>query len=326
MAKHVFISHASADCAAAERVRDDLESDGIACWMAPRDVPAGDDYAKAITDAIGSCNLRDNRQRVVVAERKQEQILRRKQICLCHDIEAGLGHRVLDARFAEQADRSSGTALSRMLAIEGRLGIRATYNVVGSLLAEVGPAIRKDTHCVAFHSYDHNVARRRFGSAILRSLAQRVFRRQLQQPVEPALYQLSRCRTVDYRLKGYRVPQSTITTELTPENLCYHNFEWLASSARSLGISAPTIDSRIVYIPIHFDDWPMHASGLDFETWGRQALETIAAQDFVAFCLHDCYADYWLPSYERFLRTIQGLGIFLTLDEVASDMFLGAAG
>ncbi|MQA29014.1 MAG: TIR domain-containing protein [Luteitalea sp.] len=55
--KHVFISYASADRPAAERVRDDLESDGIACWMAPRDVPPGADYATAITDAIGSCRV-----------------------------------------------------------------------------------------------------------------------------------------------------------------------------------------------------------------------------------------------------------------------------
>jgi hypothetical protein len=57
MAKQVFISYASADRLAAERVRDDLEADGIDCWIAPRDVPAGSDYARAITDSIGSCKV-----------------------------------------------------------------------------------------------------------------------------------------------------------------------------------------------------------------------------------------------------------------------------
>ena len=53
--KHVFISHASLDGVIAGRVRDDLEADGINCWMAPRDVPAGADHAVAIHDAIAAC-------------------------------------------------------------------------------------------------------------------------------------------------------------------------------------------------------------------------------------------------------------------------------
>lgn len=55
MAALVFVSYASPDLEPAERVRDDLEADGIPCWMAPRDVPAGGDYAEAITSAIEGC-------------------------------------------------------------------------------------------------------------------------------------------------------------------------------------------------------------------------------------------------------------------------------
>lgn len=49
---HVFISYSSQDREAAERVREALESRGWRCWMAPRDVGAGDDWAAAIEDAI----------------------------------------------------------------------------------------------------------------------------------------------------------------------------------------------------------------------------------------------------------------------------------
>lgn len=55
--KRVFISYATPDREAADQVCADLEADGIDCWMAPRDVRASDDYAEAITSAIGSCHV-----------------------------------------------------------------------------------------------------------------------------------------------------------------------------------------------------------------------------------------------------------------------------
>ena len=53
MPHDVFLSYASADRAAAQAVCAALESRGIACWVAPRDVPAGADWGEAILTAIG---------------------------------------------------------------------------------------------------------------------------------------------------------------------------------------------------------------------------------------------------------------------------------
>ena len=53
MPHDVFLSYASADRAAADAVCAALEARGIACWMAPRDVPAGADWGEAILTAIG---------------------------------------------------------------------------------------------------------------------------------------------------------------------------------------------------------------------------------------------------------------------------------
>ena len=53
----VFISYASADHQAAEVATAAIERRGIRCWMAPRDVPAGAEYAEAIMQAIGECRL-----------------------------------------------------------------------------------------------------------------------------------------------------------------------------------------------------------------------------------------------------------------------------
>ena len=52
MAALVFISYASGDHDRARVVRDDLEADGIPCWMASRDILGSDDYVTAIPPAI----------------------------------------------------------------------------------------------------------------------------------------------------------------------------------------------------------------------------------------------------------------------------------
>jgi TolB-like protein len=53
----VFISYASQEAAIADRIRAALEAAGILCWIAPRDVRAGQSYAAAIVEAINSCRM-----------------------------------------------------------------------------------------------------------------------------------------------------------------------------------------------------------------------------------------------------------------------------
>jgi TolB-like protein len=52
-----FISYASQDGAVAQAVCQALEGAGLACWIAPRNVRAGDFYADAIVQAINSCRV-----------------------------------------------------------------------------------------------------------------------------------------------------------------------------------------------------------------------------------------------------------------------------
>lgn len=54
MGSRVFISHSSQDALAAQRVCKALEAAGIACWIAPRDIPAATSWAQAISDALES--------------------------------------------------------------------------------------------------------------------------------------------------------------------------------------------------------------------------------------------------------------------------------
>ena len=51
----VFISYANQDKVTADAACAQLEADGIRCWIAPRDVPPGAEWAGAIVDAIDQC-------------------------------------------------------------------------------------------------------------------------------------------------------------------------------------------------------------------------------------------------------------------------------
>lgn len=53
----VFISYAHNDKPIADAICASLESEGIRCWIAPRDVTPGKDYASEIIDAIDSSRI-----------------------------------------------------------------------------------------------------------------------------------------------------------------------------------------------------------------------------------------------------------------------------
>jgi hypothetical protein len=57
MAHDVFISHASKDRRIADAICEELESSGLKCWIAPRNISKGEDWTKAIRDAIESSPL-----------------------------------------------------------------------------------------------------------------------------------------------------------------------------------------------------------------------------------------------------------------------------
>jgi hypothetical protein len=57
LAHDVFISHASKDQRIADAICEELESSGLKCWIAPRNISRGEDWTKAIQDAIESAPL-----------------------------------------------------------------------------------------------------------------------------------------------------------------------------------------------------------------------------------------------------------------------------
>lgn len=57
MPHDVFISYSSLDKAIADAACSRLEQAGIRCWIAPRDVLPGSDWATAIVKAIEQCRV-----------------------------------------------------------------------------------------------------------------------------------------------------------------------------------------------------------------------------------------------------------------------------
>jgi hypothetical protein len=51
----VFISHASKNFKLADEIRARLESVGVECWIAPRDIPPGASYGEEISKALQEC-------------------------------------------------------------------------------------------------------------------------------------------------------------------------------------------------------------------------------------------------------------------------------
>ena len=161
-------------------------------------------------------------------------------------------------------------------------------------MPDLRAAIEGDGHEVAFHSYDHDLTKK----------------------------QLQRCRQFDYRIPGYRPPNSRITTELTDLQLTRHNFEWLASSPDSLNVRFAQVRAGIALIPVLFDDFSFYKQGTSWTEWERQALGVIEHRPLTTFGLHDCYAHYWLEHYDGFLKRLTGIGRLRTIGEVADELFL----
>lgn len=57
MGHDVFISHSSKDKQTSDMICRYLENAGISCWMAPRDIAPGQDWAEAIVDAISHSQI-----------------------------------------------------------------------------------------------------------------------------------------------------------------------------------------------------------------------------------------------------------------------------
>ncbi len=235
--------------------------------------------------------LRDNLDRVVrlVPAGKAATGSARRTIGLFHDIEENVSVPV-----GSQACRAN---LARMLEIEARHGVLATYNIVGTLFREKHAAINVREHAFGFHSYNHRID-------------------------DPD--QLPRAREVDLQVRGYRPPQSVLTDELSDYNLSYFNFEWLLTSALRFGFEEGRLENGIAKIPVHLDDHPLHTGEVDYMGWRAHLRRLVDQRAVAVFGLHDCYAHHWLDHYDDLLAELSAVGEIVTCDALADHRFLAS--
>jgi hypothetical protein len=303
-----------------------------------------------------------NRHKLVVPK-IEEKIVKdeKKTICVFHDIERGLGQVEVDPDLTELADNEAAANLQKMLSIEKELNVKTTYNVVGIFLDDVKASLKQDGHCIAFHSYDHQISRQPVTNymgegAILKLITElgykvtyHVNKVRSKLCLTPVSYQpmskicrnalnklrkilslplivnqLAECQSVDYRIKGYRPYHNKPTSKISDRDLCYFNFEWTTIDEKTTG-AKPTLENRIVKIPVFCDGHEMYHHNVPYETWENKVVERIKQSRFVAVGLNDCYAHYWLPHYSKFLERINTLGQLKTFNEVANQVFLANA-
>jgi hypothetical protein len=289
-------------------------------------------YDRAVEEALPACregrwwtiDVAEARGRIVVPERRTEPLPPGRAVCICHDVEHGYGHTRSDPDFAAAAHQSAPRAIEQMLAVEAEHGCAATYNVLGRLFADLRERIEAGRHALAFHSYDHEVrGRSRLVEPVRRLAGRRAgIRRRVLPPYSP---QLGRCREVDYRVKGYRPARSRIGPGLADAELCWHNFEWLASSVASLGFDGPRLVNGLVKIPILRDDYDLYRRRMPYEHWEQLLVQTLERHDVASLCLHDCYATFWSARYPWLLERLRQLGRVLTMDQLAAEVTLASA-
>jgi len=208
----------------------------------------------------------------------------RTPICVFHDVEENV-----DTAVAPEECREN---LKVMLEIERKLGVPATYNILGKLFRDKQSEVwaSDPLHALSFHSFDHNLEDET---------------------------QLTRCRGVDLQVRGYRPPRSILTRESTDYRLSYLNFEWLACGSSSFAAKSCFLQNGIVKIPISTDDYPLQTRQMDYAEWERRLTESARTSAFLAFGLHDCYAAQWLDSYPALLEKLGSRGHFVTADQMA---------
>src|SRR3984957_17544125 len=150
----VFISYASQDTDTANQICRSLESQGISCWIAPRDVKPGAEYADAIVRAINDAKavvlvMSDGAVASAHVGREVERAASKRKPIIAFRIDAAPLSAALEY-FLSQSQWIDVPAL----------GLKAA-------LAKLAEAAKSGSACPAVPTASHLVAHKRTGTRVL---------------------------------------------------------------------------------------------------------------------------------------------------------------
>jgi peptidoglycan/xylan/chitin deacetylase (PgdA/CDA1 family) len=216
-----------------------------------------------------------------------------------HDVEQDL-----DSSVDRGACRA---AVDGFLDLEGRLGIRATYNVAGLLLQrdpDLRRRIERGGHEIAFHSHTHDPG------------------------WSPARYaeEVRACRAFDTTIKGYRSPRSQWDAS-TLDALWSNGFLWNAESDRAA--EPYFVYEGLVRLPIGADDWSVFTGRSSLDQWVARFDQLAAERSYFGFGTHDFVVasspDQRLAAYERVIAAAIARGARAITFGQAAEEFRGRA-
>ena len=208
---------------------------------------------------------------------------RSKTVCICHDIERGLGHVDADPAFARRAEQNARRAIWRRC---GRSKPRPACE---------GDLLRRRLAAVGGPGWPSRATGTHWRSTPSTTGSDRD--------------QLQRCREVDYRIKGYRPPRSADHRGAHRQRTCSSTTSsgWRARRGPSASRS-PQMRAGLVRLPIALDDFPMYTGPVRYEEWEQPGARSRSQRATSPRSAFTTATRHWLPRYRRFLEQLQEIG------------------
>lgn len=149
---HVFVSHASADADTASAICRALEQRGVACWIAPRDIPPGVPFLEAIVGAIHNCEA----FLVVVSQNANESLYVSSEVKTAWEARRRiLPYRLADVRLSSELDFY--TSRHQWVDARGRDAEEMADSLVAALGFSAAPPTVRENPAEAARSVPHSL-------------------------------------------------------------------------------------------------------------------------------------------------------------------------
>ncbi len=234
-----------------------------------------------------------NRHRLVRPEPRTATRLRGPSVCLVHD----LGSTIAGARGSFTEPAESVRIVENATRAAEDLGVPVTFVAPRAVFDEVR-RVAGEAHALGFAS-----------DGVL--------------PSRGLAAELTRCRDVDQRTKGYRLDDARRAELREAIELCYHKFDWLLVAGPRNGRATLELEHGIVRVPISLDDRALGRSGYD--TWASQVEAIVDNGSSAVVSLGKSWSRLDVDGRRRLLERIARRVDAKTCDQLADELILSQA-